>query len=201
MIAVLDYGMGNLASVYNAFKKVGAGDVQITSDPAVVKSADKVVLPGVGAFEDAIRNLEKFHLIQPIKDFIQSGKPFMGICLGMHLLFEKGYENGVFDGLGVLKGEVIRFKIDLPVPHIGWNQVKISKNVTLFDNLADNAYFYFDHSFFPVPVNAESVAMKTVYGIEYASGIVENNVVALQFHPEKSHMNGLKIIKSFSAMH
>lgn len=197
MISIIDYGMGNLASVYNAFKKVGVSDIRITSRPEEVISSDKIVLPGVGAFEDAIKNLDKFKLISPIIDFIQSGKPFLGMCLGLQLLFEKSYENGVFDGLGIFRGDVVRFDIDLPVPQIGWNQTRFINRDRLFDDLPDNAYFYYDHAYYPVPKDQNTIAAITDYGIEYTSAVFRDNVFAVQFHPEKSHKNGLIIIKKF----
>jgi glutamine amidotransferase len=200
MTVIIDYGMGNLASVYNALSRAGFSDAVITSSPKDVMKADKIVLPGVGAFEDAVKNLENFSLIDPILDSIKSGKPFLGICLGMHLLFERSHENGVFQGLGVLKGEIIRFDISLPVPHIGWNQVTIVKKGGIFDVLDNNAYFYFDHSYYPVPLNKNIIATTTDYEIRYASSIVEGNVFAVQYHPEKSHKNGLRLLERFGRL-
>ncbi len=200
MTVIIDYGMGNLASVYNAFSRVGFSDIRISSKPEDVRNADKLVLPGVGAFEDAIKNLEKFSLVDPIKSSIKSGKPFLGICLGMHLLFEKSYENGVFNGLGVLKGEIVRLDISLPVPHIGWNQVSLVKNEGIFDVLENNAYFYFDHSYFPVPYNKDIIVTTTEYEIVYASSIVNENIFAVQYHPEKSHRNGLRLLERFDKL-
>ncbi len=200
MIAIIDYGMGNLASVYNAFKKVGIEDVAVTCRPEDIINADKIVLPGVGAFEDAIKNLESCRLVYPIIDFIRSNRPFLGICLGMHLLFERSYENGVFEGLGVLKGEIVKFNVSLPVPHIGWNQVSLLKKEGIFDNLANNAYFYFDHSYYPVPANTDMIAATTNYEIDYASSVVKGNIFAVQYHPEKSHKNGLKLIERFGKL-
>jgi glutamine amidotransferase len=200
LIGIIDYGMGNLASVYNAFKKSGAENIKITSSPEDVRLAEKIVLPGVGAFEDAMKNLEKFGLISPILDFIRSEKPFLGICLGLQLLFEKSYENGSFEGLGVLKGEVVRFDINLPVPQIGWNQVELITKKGIFDNLPENAYFYFDHSYYPIVSDSSVIAAKTVYGLEYVSAVTKDNVSAVQYHPEKSHKNGLKMIENFIAL-
>lgn len=197
MTAIIDYGMGNLASVFNALNKTGFKDTIITSSPGDVIKAEKLVLPGVGAFEDAIKNLEKFSLVNPILDFIKSGRPFLGICLGMHLLFEKSYENGVFDGLGVLRGEIVRLDISLPVPHIGWNQVKPVKKEGIFDAMENNGYFYFDHSYYPLPADKEIIATTTDYEITYASSVVHDNVYAVQYHPEKSHKNGLRLLERF----
>ncbi|MGA2141625.1 MAG: imidazole glycerol phosphate synthase subunit HisH [Brevinematales bacterium] len=197
MTVIIDYGMGNLASVYNACQKAGFKDTAISSSPDDVAAADKLILPGVGAFEDAVKNLEKFSLVKPIIDSIKSGKPFLGICLGMHLLFEKSHENGVFDGLGILKGSVVRLDVSLPVPHIGWNQVSLVKKEGIFDILEDNAYFYFDHAYYPVPSNKNIIATTTDYEITYASSIVNENIFAVQYHPEKSHRNGLKLLERF----
>ncbi len=197
MTTIIDYGMGNLASVYNAVLTVGGPDVRISSDPFDVGKADRLILPGVGAFEDAIKNLERLSLVTPILDFIDSGKPFLGICLGMHMLFEKSYENGIFKGLGVLKGDIRRLNISLPVPHIGWNQVNPIRKTGIFDILGDNAYFYFDHSYYPVPAENEIITCTTDYEIVYASSVMKENVFAVQFHPEKSHKNGLSLLKRF----
>ena len=200
MVTIIDYGMGNLASVYNAFRKIGREDARISSEPGDVRSADRLVLPGVGAFGDAMANLNRSGLAGPIKDFIASGKPFLGICLGMHLLFEKGHENGMHEGLGILKGEVVRFNIGLPVPHMGWNQVRAVKKGAgngIFDVLPENAYFYFDHSYYTVPSDKSVVLTTTEYEIEYASSVAWKNIMAVQYHPEKSHQNGLRVLEGF----
>ncbi len=200
MVAIVDYGMGNLASVQNAFVKTGGEETLVTADPAVVRRADRLVVPGVGAFEDAMKALRAQGLSEAILDFIRTGRPFLGICLGMHLLFERSYENGVFEGLGVIKGEVVRFRTDLPVPHMGWNEARMTEGASsggLFDELPRNAYFYFDHSYYPVPADSRTVMSTTDYGQEYASAVLRDNVCAVQYHPEKSHRNGLKLIKSF----
>lgn len=203
MVTIIDYGMGNLASVYNAFRKINGENARISSSREDIATTDRLVLPGVGAFGDAMKNLEKSGLTGPIVDFVASGKPFLGICLGMHLLFEKGYENGTHDGLGILKGEVVRFDIGLPVPHIGWNQVRAVKKdpgINVFDDLPENAYFYFDHSYYIVPADKNVILTTTDYEIEYASTVAWKNVMAVQYHPEKSHRNGLKVLQSFLDM-
>jgi glutamine amidotransferase len=197
MTVIIDYGMGNLASVYNAFAWIGCPDILISPEPGDIARCERLVLPGVGAFEDAMKNLEAHSLVGPILDFIDSGKPFLGICLGMHLLFERSYENGIFRGIGVLKGEVRRFDISLPVPHIGWNQVSPVRKEGIFDILSDNAYFYFDHLYYPVPAENEIIATTTEYGIKYASSVMKGNVFAVQYHPEKSHKNGLMLLERF----
>lgn len=198
MIAIIDYGMGNLASVFNAFKKVGCNDVVITDDVEKVKQADKIVLPGVGAFEDAMKNLCQSGLDAAIRSDVSDGKPFLGICLGFQLIFERSYENGDFEGLGLLKGNVVQFDIDLPVPHIGWNQAEFICENSLFDGLDKNVYFYFDHSYYPVVENNDVIIAHTNYGVEFTSIVAKDNIYATQFHPEKSHNSGLKIIENFS---
>jgi glutamine amidotransferase len=200
MTTIIDYGMGNLASVYNAFVRIGSTDAVISSVPEDIRKADRLVLPGVGAFEDAMKNLEKYSLVRPIMDFTASARPFLGICLGMHLLFERSYENGVFKGLGVLKGDVVRFDVSLPVPHIGWNQVLPVKMEGIFDVLKDNGYFYFDHSYYSLPAENEIITATTEYEINYASAVMKGNVFAVQFHPEKSHKNGLKLLERFVSL-
>jgi imidazole glycerol-phosphate synthase subunit HisH len=203
MVTIVDYGMGNLASVVNAFRKLGREEARVSSDPKDITGSDRLVLPGVGAFGDAMKNLESAGLTGPIRDFIASGKPFLGICLGLHLLFEKGFENGSHEGLGVLKGEVVRFNVGLPVPHMGWNQVTAARKdgkQRIFDDLPENAYFYFDHSYYIVPSDRDIVLTTTDYEITYASTILWKNVLAVQYHPEKSHRNGFTVLESFLDM-
>jgi imidazole glycerol-phosphate synthase subunit HisH len=201
MIAIIDYGMGNLRSVQKGFERVGHQAV-VTSDPAQVAAADKVVLPGVGAFEDAIAELRRLDLVKPVLQAIDSGKPFLGICLGLHMLFEVGYENGRHEGLGVLRGDVVRF--DLPkgftVPHMGWNQLDIRRPAPILNGLADEAYVYFVHSYYVVPKDAEVIATETDYGGPFCSMVWRDNVYATQFHPEKSQAEGLKILKNFAEL-
>jgi len=196
MLVIIDYGMGNLASVFNAFKKIGVLPV-VSSDVSVVKKAEYLVLPGVGAFEDAIKNLRELGLDKCILEHIESGKPFLGICLGLHLLFEKSYENGQFRGLGVLKGEVVRFNVNLPVPHMGWNSVKIVKHDEMINGIKDGSYFYFDHSYYVRPSDDEVVILQSEYGVDFVVAIKKENVMGFQFHPEKSHNNGLKLLENF----
>ncbi|MBN2580541.1 MAG: imidazole glycerol phosphate synthase subunit HisH [Pirellulales bacterium] len=201
MIAIIDYGMGNLRSVQKGFEKVGHAAV-VTGDPAVAAGADRVVLPGVGAFEDAIAELRRKDLIRPIREAIDSGKPFLGICLGLQLLFEKGYENGVHTGLGVLKGDVVRFELpeEYSIPHMGWNQLQIRRPAPHLKGLAGGAYVYFVHSYYVAPQDAEVIATETDYGGEFCSSIWRGNVFATQFHPEKSQAEGLKILKNFAEL-
>jgi len=198
--------MGNLRSVQKALEFVGA-KVIVTHDPDLILSADSVVLPGVGAFKDCMANLNKLSLIDPIRKFIDSGKPFLGICLGLQVLFEESEEYGPVPGLGILPGKVVKF-IDgssdtrkgpqIKIPHMGWNQVKVKKNAPLFAGVGDSPYFYFVHSYYVVPEDPEMVATVTHYGIEFVSGIQHKNIYAFQFHPEKSQTLGLSILERFS---
>ena len=201
MIAILDYGMGNLRSVQKGFEKVGHQAV-VTSDPVQVAAADKVVLPGVGAFEECIAELRRRDLVKPVRDAIDSGKPFLGICLGLQLLFDVGYENGRHQGLGVLPGEVVRF--DLPkgytVPHMGWNQLAIRRPAPILAGIAEGTYVYFVHSYYVVPKDANVIATETDYGGPFCSMIWRDNVFATQFHPEKSQAEGLRILKNFAEL-
>jgi imidazole glycerol-phosphate synthase subunit HisH len=199
MIAIIDYGMGNLRSVQKGFEKVGHQAV-ITSDPVQVADASKVVLPGVGAFEDAIAELRRLKLDRPVLDAINSGKPFLGICLGLQMLFDVSYENGRHEGLGVLPGEVVRF--DLPkgftVPHMGWNQLAIRQSAPILSGIAEGTYVYFVHSYYVVPKDPGVIATETDYGGAFCSMIWRDNVFATQFHPEKSQAEGLRILKNFA---
>lgn len=200
MIAIIDYDMGNLRSVSKAFEKVGAGAV-VTRDADIIRSASHVVLPGVGAFRDCMKNLVDYGLVEPILRHIESGKPFLGICLGLQLLFEEGTEFGTHKGLGVIKGRVVRFPFSagqLKVPHIGWNGVNIKKSSPLLKGIADGTYFYFVHSYYCEPVDAGVSLTTTDYGLEFTSSIATDNVYACQFHPEKSQRAGLQVLKNFS---
>jgi glutamine amidotransferase len=201
MIAIIDYGMGNLRSVQKAFEKVGHQAV-VTSDPAQVAAAEKVVLPGVGAFEDAITELRRLSLIKPVLDAIDSGKPFLGICLGLQLLFDVGYENGRHAGLGVLRGEVVRFELPkgYTVPHMGWNQLAIRRPAPILRGLDEDTYAYFVHSYYVVPADQNVIATETDYGGPFCSMIWRDNVFATQFHPEKSQSDGLKILRNFAEL-
>ena len=198
-IAIIDYGMGNLRSVQKGFEKVGHRAV-VTGDPAVVAAAEKVVLPGVGAFEDAIGELRRKNLVAPVLDAIHAGKPFLGICLGLQMLFETSYENGRHQGLGVLKGECVRFQLsdDFAIPHMGWNQLSIRRRAPVLEGLADGTYVYFVHSYYVVPGETEVIAAETDYGGPFCSMIWRDNLFATQFHPEKSQADGLRILKNFA---
>jgi glutamine amidotransferase len=200
-IAIIDYGMGNLRSVQKAFEKVGHS-AMITNDPAAVAKARKVVLPGVGAFEDAMHELRQRNLVRPVLDAIESGKPFLGICLGLQLLFDVGYENGCHKGLGVLRGEVVRFELpdEYSVPHMGWNQLDIARRPPVLKDIERGTYVYFVHSYYVKPQDADVIATTTDYGGQFCSMIWKDNVVASQFHPEKSQAHGLKILRNFASL-
>jgi len=201
MIAIIDYGMGNLRSVQKGFEKVGHAAV-VTSDPEVVAAADKVVLPGVGAFEDAIAELYRRRLVEPVLKSIDEEKPFLGICLGLQLLFETSYENGLHKGLGVLAGEVVRFELpqEFSVPHMGWNQLDIRRAAPILAGLESGTYVYFVHSYYVVPRDPDVIATETQYGPAFCSMIWRNNLFATQFHPEKSQSDGLRILKNFAEL-
>lgn len=201
MIAIIDYGMGNLRSVQKGFEKVGHV-ATITSDPAVVAEAKKVVLPGVGAFRDAIHELHARGLVEPIRQFVASGQPFLGICLGLQLLFDVGHEDGRHVGLGILRGEVRRFELPqgYKVPHMGWNQLIIRRPAPIFRGLADDVHMYFVHSYYVVPDNPEVIATETDYGVRFTSSVWSGNLFATQFHPEKSQNDGLAILKNFAEL-
>jgi len=203
MISIIDYGMGNLASVENAVRRY-TKDVRITSDPNFILSTDKMILPGVGSFKDAYSELERKVLLPVIAEFISSGKPFLGLCLGLQLLFTKSYEDGEHTGFNIIKGEVVPFEHDkvLKVPHMGWNTVNFisqdaSKACPLLKGVPDNAYMYFVHSYYAVPADISVIAATTDYGVKFCSMLWKDNIYAMQFHPEKSHDAGLKIIENF----
>ncbi len=198
LIVIVDYKMGNLPNVKRAVE-LFTKDVIISSDVEEIKKADKILLPGVGAFGDAIRNIEELGLREAIVEASKT-KPFMGICLGMQLMFEKSEEDLSVEGLGIIKGRVEKFKnIDLKIPEIGWNSVSKPKESKILNGLENNSYFYFVHSFHVVP-EEEVAAGITNYGYDFVSVIEKDNIMATQFHPEKSHDEGLKILKNFIDM-
>lgn len=196
MIAIVDYGMGNLRSVEKGFQKVGI-DAKVTSDPQVIDDARAVVLPGVGAFRDCIRNLTDLSLTDTVIRSIQKGKPYLGICLGLQVLFSESEEFGTCKGLDVFRGKVIRFGTGMKVPHMGWNTVNLAKRPPIFGRIDDNSYFYFVHSFYVMPEDKEIVSGTTDYNGSFTSMIWKDNVFATQFHPEKSQELGLNILKGF----
>jgi glutamine amidotransferase len=200
-IAIIDYQMGNLRSVQKGFEKVGQCAV-ITSDPAELAAADKIVLPGVGAFGDAIAELKRRNLVGPIREAVAAGKPFLGICLGLQLLFDVGYEGGEFQGLGILRGKVVRF--DLPgefkVPHMGWNRGEILRESPVLQGIPSGTFFYFVHSYYCVPDDPGVVAIQSDYGHLFCAAVWRENLFATQFHPEKSQADGLRLLKNFAEL-
>jgi imidazole glycerol-phosphate synthase subunit HisH len=200
MIALLDYDSGNLRSVHKALVKVGA-DVRIARRPAEMAGAAAVVLPGVGAFDDCMNSLRKQELLGAVKEFIQTGKPFLGICVGYQALFEKSEEfNSCAAGLGVFAGKVVRFtaRPGLKIPQIGWNPLEIVRpECPLYRDIASGSHVYFVHSFYPQPADASIVATRTEHGDVFASSVWKDNVFATQFHPEKSQDVGLRLLKNF----
>jgi glutamine amidotransferase len=199
MIAIVDYGMGNLRSVQKAFQRVGH-EAMITGDAATVAKADKVVLPGVGAFCDAIAKLRSAHLDQPILEHIRAGRPFLGICLGLQLLFTRSHEDGEFAGLDVFPGEVVRFKLsrEFKVPHMGWNELRIRRPAPILKNLPQPASVYFVHSYHVAPRDAELTAAEADYSTPFTAVIWRENVFGTQFHPEKSQRVGLALLHNFA---
>ena len=207
MIAIIDYGMGNLRSVQKGFERMGREAV-VTRDPKTILDAGKVVLPGVGAFPDCMRNLVEYGLIDAVQKSIAAGKPFLGICLGLQLLFTESEEFGISKGLDIIKGKVIRFKgpaFDTPhsalgtlkVPHMGWNSLSIKRRPPAMQDVPDGSHVYFVHSFHVVPEDKGVIATTTNYGIDFVSSIWKDNIFAVQFHPEKSQALGLSILKRF----
>ena len=212
LIAIIDYGMGNLRSVQKGLEKVGS-NVVIVDTPRQVMDASSLVLPGVGAFAKCMSNLERLGLVDSICKSIEYGKPFLGICLGLQILFTESEEFGNPRGLDVIKGRVVRFqtnplevdnerhsKIRLKVPHMGWNSIEFKKKAPIYEGLGGGSYFYFVHSYYVVPHDASLVSSTTTYGVEFTSSIWKDNVVATQFHPEKSQELGLRILKNFSKL-
>lgn len=199
MIAIIDYGMGNIHSVQKALESMGAKTL-VTNKPEGIRSCDKAVLPGVGAFDDAMLELSKQNLVSELTNFVKEGNIFLGICLGMQLLFETSQEAKVSKGLGFLKGAVKKFenKNGLKVPHMGWNQLKITaKDCPLLKGIPDNAYVYFCHSYYSEPKDRRIIAAATDYGIDFTSILWQDNMFGVQFHPEKSQETGLKMLKNF----
>ena len=203
MIAVVDYGMGNLQSVHKALEKVGY-TARVTSAPQQIRDASAIVLPGVGAFKDCILNLEKLNLIEPILQSVRIGKPFFGICLGLQVLFTESDEFGKTPGLDLIKGRVVHFSRDnsswdtrLKIPHMGWNALSFKKTIPIFKNIEKGSFFYFVHSYYVVPDEEAVIATTTSYGTDFTSSIQKDNIFACQFHPEKSQQVGLQMLKNF----
>jgi len=203
MIAVIDYEIGNLRSVQKAIERVG-GDARLVRTPDELARADKIILPGVAAFGDAIRELGGLGLIEPIREAVAAGTPYLGFCLGLQLLFDVSYEDGEHRGLGILPGKVVRFNFNreagaprLSVPHMGWNQIRWTRPCPMLEGIDDGAHVYFAHSYYVVPEDTDIVQTTTEYGLEFASSVWKDNVFATQFHPEKSQAVGLKLLENF----
>lgn len=205
MIAILDYGAGNLGSVHKAFRYLGA-PVEVTADPDVVERADAVVLPGVGAFSACMRGLDRVGLPRPVKQFIATGRPFLGICVGLQMLFDASDEMGDSAGLGILPGRVVRFDFSpeqrqqerLKVPHIGWNSLDVSPDATLFQGIGTGEQVYFVHSFYPKPEDPSVISARSDYGGAFCAAVQHGNIHATQFHPEKSGAVGIEILRNFT---
>jgi len=210
MIAIIDYGMGNLRSVEKGFLKVGV-DVKVTNSAKDVINADGVVLPGVGAFKDCMRELTNLELIGAVVEAVKQGKPYLGICLGLQVLFSESQEFGRCRGLDILRGKVVKFDFGnqsltpdpqpLKVPHMGWNALNIKKDDNpLFAGIPDKSYFYFVHSYYVAPEEASIISTTTDYGIEFTSSVRKDNIFAVQFHPEKSQAVGLQLLRNFGTI-
>ena len=201
MIQIVDYGMGNLRSVQKAFERLSV-PAAICNNPAELADCDRLVLPGVGAFRDAIAELRRQGFVEPIQEHLSAGKPFLGICLGLQLLFDVSYEDGTWEGLGIIPGKVVRFPEDsqLKVPHMGWNKVAAAPGCPLFAGIPAESFFYFVHSYYVVPHDERVVAGRTDYGVQFASVVQQGNLFATQFHPEKSQAYGLQLLKNFAEL-
>jgi glutamine amidotransferase len=201
-IAIIDYGMGNLRSVQKGFEKVGVA-ATVTRDVAAIEAAPGVVLPGVGAYGACMDNLRRFELVDVVRRVVERGTPFLGICLGLQLLFEESEEFGPVQGLGLLRGRVVRFREradpDFRIPHMGWNQIRRAQPVAALDGIDDDAFVYFVHSYYVEPLDPGIIATTTDYDGEFVSSIIKDNVFACQFHPEKSQAIGLRILSNFGA--
>jgi glutamine amidotransferase len=203
VIAIVDYGMGNLKSVEKALEKIGAS-CQVTANENEILSAEKVIVPGVGAFGDAMTELSERKLIEPLKLLAKRNTPVLGICLGLQIMFETSEENRGVNGLGIIPGEVKRFSFPpdsaLRIPHIGWNTVAFKKESPLFSGIPSGSFFYFVHSFYCSPKNSDVVISETDYGNRFVSSVNSNRLFGVQFHPEKSQDYGLKLLKNFVAL-
>ena len=200
-IAVVDFGMGNLHSAGKALVSAG-GNVVVTGSRKIIESASAVVLPGVGAFNDGMKNLGKLKLVKTLQNSAASGKPFLGICIGLQLLYSESEENGLWNGLDIIPGRVVRFpeKKGLKIPQIGWNNVYKTKPCALFKGIKEGSFFYFVHSYYGIPANKNDIAARTYHGVKFASAVCRDNIFAVQFHPEKSQKAGLTIFSNFVKM-
>ena len=197
-IIIIDYGMGNLRSVQKAFEKIGT-QANVTRDKKEIARVLAIVLPGVGAFKDCMDNLEKYGLIEPLLHSVEEGKSYLGICLGLQILFSESEEFGSHKGLDLIRGKVVKFRQDLEhkVPHMGWNTVEIEKETPVLKGIESGDFFYFVHSYYVVPEQEEGIATRTFYGRPFVSSIAQGNLFATQFHPEKSQQKGLQILQNF----
>lgn len=195
-VVVVDYGAGNLHSVSRAVVNAGTRPL-VTSNPSYLEDAEAVIVPGVGAAADTMSNLRQRGFVEPIREYIASGRPFLGVCMGQQALFDVSEEGGEHECLGILPGRVVRFANGLKVPHMGWNRVRIVKQHPIFEGVDDDSYFYFVHSYYPQPAEAAIVIGETEYGVTFASVIARDNIVATQFHPEKSGEAGLRMYANF----
>lgn len=198
-IAIIDYGVGNLRSVEKAFTSQGI-DAVVTSDEKILRAADKLVLPGVGAFKACMDGLKARGFDELVLEAAGAGKPIIGLCVGLQMMFEEGHEFGVHKGLGLMPGRVVRFPDKLRVPHIGWNQVEFKREHKVFNDLPSQTFFYFVHSFYVESADSNYVLGETDYGMRYASICGRDNIVGVQFHPEKSQTAGLKLLRNFAEM-
>jgi glutamine amidotransferase len=201
VIKIVDYGMGNLRSVQKAFEKLGYA-AEICDQPSQLSGVDKLVLPGVGAFRDAIHEVRRRDFVAPILDHIAASKPFLGICLGLQMLFDVSYEDGEWPGLGIIPGKVVRIREQpgLKIPHMGWNQLQITGEPALLANIPRDPHFYFVHSYHVVPIDRSVVIAESEHGERFVAAIGQGNLWATQFHPEKSQKNGLQLLANFAAM-
>jgi glutamine amidotransferase len=195
-VVVVDYGAGNLHSVSRAVVNAGTRPL-VTSNPAYLEDAEALIVPGVGAAADTMANLRRSGFVEPIREYIASGRPFLGVCMGQQALFDVSEEGGEHECLGILPGRVVRFSNGLKVPHMGWNQVRIAQSHPIFEGIADGSNFYFVHSYYPKPEDSGVVIGETDYGVTFASVIARDSVVATQFHPEKSGEAGLRMYANF----
>ncbi len=196
-IGIIDYGFGNVRSVENAFNYIGYDDVKIFDDSSMAKNFDKLILPGVGAFQDAIFNLKQQKFDIAIKEHIEKDKKLLGICLGMQLFFDKSYENGIHNGLSILKGDIVKLNIKEKVPHMGWNSLNIKEGFSMYTGIPSGAYVYFDHSYY-LETEEDFVNGTTFYGKEFQVSVEKGNIFGVQYHPEKSGEVGLNILRTFA---
>jgi len=199
VITIVDYKLNNLRSLENTLRRLGH-DVKVSSDPADVRSATKLILPGVGAFRDAMANLRKYEILEPFREKVQAGTPTLGICLGMHLLFTESEEFGLHGGLDLLQGRVVKLPADLRVPHMGWNQLHPKQANGLTNGVNEASFVYFVHSFHVVPKSADIVLATTDYGIDFPAIVHSKNLWATQFHPEKSQHVGERLLDNFAKL-